>query len=43
MDPLGAQATEGIPRFAPFQPGDKAAAIVRAFLVIFVFVSQDLT
>lgn len=30
MDTSGAQATVGIPGFAPFQPGEKAAAIVRA-------------
>jgi hypothetical protein len=36
MDTSGAQVTEGIPGFAPFQPGENAAAIVRA-LVIFVF------
>ncbi|KAN0120953.1 hypothetical protein V8E52_004222 [Russula decolorans] len=32
MDTSGAQATEGIPSFAPFQPGEKAAAIT-LFLV----------
>ena len=36
MDTSGTQATEGFPSFAPFEPGEKAAAIVRA-LVIFVF------
>lgn len=32
MDTSGAQATEGIPGFSPFQPGEKAAAIA-LFLV----------
>jgi hypothetical protein len=36
MSTSGAQATEGIPDFAPFGPGEKAAAIVRA-LLIFVY------
>lgn len=43
MSTSGAQATEAIPSFAPFGPGEKAAAVVGALIVLSPFLGSNVS